>query len=235
MDAALAEDPPRIESVANEVGGDYLFPRTGHFTASLGSGFPFLGVGEELAYGFTDGFSAGAVAAATPDVGSTAGTTAFGARLRGVLWRRDRWRAVLIAPVLYYPSIAGFGGGRDPWVLARPEAMMEHRFGSGVTANVGLGLIAAACAESLVTLGREHSDEVMGGVWESVRIGGAVPVSRSTSLFGEGSLVMDGLRPASRWMDRDRPARDGRGGRDESLDSRSVSRMVPLHIPSWSS
>ncbi len=192
-------DSPRADAPTSTRGGDYLFPEQGHFSASLGSGFPFLAVGE-VAYGFGPGFSAGALAAATPDMGSLPGTTAFGTRLRGAVLRRGGWRAVLVAPVLYYPSITGFGGGRDPWVLTRPEALVEHRFDSGASANVGLGLIAAACTESLLTLGREHSDDVMTGVWESVRIGGSMPMSRSTSVFGEASLVMDGVHPAAHWI-----------------------------------
>jgi hypothetical protein len=192
-------DVPRPATTVGPRRGDYLFPEAGHFSASLGSGFPFLGVGE-VAYGFARGFSAGALAAATPDMATLPGTTAFGTRLRGVLWRREGWRAALVAPVLYYPSVPGFGGGRDPWVLTRPEVVLERRFDSGMTANVGLGVIAAACTESLLTLGREHSADAMTGVWETARIGGSLPTSRTTSLFGEASLVMDGLRPAARWI-----------------------------------
>jgi hypothetical protein len=104
------------------------------------------------------------------------------------------------APLLYYPSISGFGGERDSWVLVRPEITLERRLGSSSWVNVGLGAIAAACTESLITLGKEHSATVMGGLWESARVGGATELSASTSLFGEASLVMDGGLPARRWI-----------------------------------
>jgi hypothetical protein len=195
--ANAQEQPP--SSAEPGPHGDYLFPAAGRLSVSLGSGVPFLGVGE-LAYGFGSRFSAGALVAATPDVGSVRGTTAAGARLRGIVWRSGSWRSVVLAPLLYYPNIAGLGGERDPWVLARPEITLERGFGSGSWVNVGLGAIAAACTESLVTLGREHSPSVMGGVWESARIGGATPLSGSASLFGEASLVLDGVMPARRWI-----------------------------------
>lgn len=178
---------------------DYLFPRRGELSMSLGTGIPFLAIGE-LAYGVGDGFAVGGLAAATPDVGDVQGTAAIGARPRGILVRAGRWRSVVVAPVLYYPSFSGFGEKRDPWVLTRPEITLERASDSGAQVNVALGLVAAACTESLMTLGREHSPTVMGGVWNTVRIGGAIPIAHRASVFGEASLVLRGVRPASDWM-----------------------------------
>ncbi len=178
---------------------DYLFPRGGELSASLGTGIPFLAVGE-LTYGVGDGFALGGLAAATPDVGNVQGTTTVGVRPRGVLVRAGMWRSVVVAPVLYYPSVAGFGGQRDPWVLTRPEITLERALDSGAQVNVALGFIAAACTESLMTLGKERSPTVMGGVWNTVRVGGAIPISHRTSVFGEASLVLRGVLPAPDWM-----------------------------------
>ncbi len=179
--------------------GDYLFPREGGLSVAFGTGVPFLGIGE-VAYGVGSGFALGAVGAATPDVGSVRGTTALGVRPRGVLFRASRWRSVLVAPVLYYPGVSGFGGPRDPWMLTRPEVALEREIGSGTLVNVALGVVAAACTESLVTLGKEHSATFMGGVWNTARVGAAVPLTARVSLFGETSLVLRGFRPASTWI-----------------------------------
>jgi hypothetical protein len=197
--AARAAEGDVRNDTRSEATGDYLFPSKGGFAATLGTGLPFLGLGE-LAYGVSDGFAVGALAAATPDMSSSPGTSAFGVRPRGVVWREGSWRSVLVAPILYYPSIDGFGGGRDPWVLTRPELTIERRFGTGAWANVALGVIAAACTESLLSLGEEHSRTVMGGVWSSARVGGGVRILGRASLFGEASLVMQGVVPARNWI-----------------------------------
>jgi hypothetical protein len=196
---AEAQDADRGPSPDSNRRADYLLPKGGEFSASFATGIPFLGIGE-LAYGVGDGFAVGAIAAATPDVGSVQGAAAVGVRPRGVVFRVGSWRSVLVAPVLYYPSIQGFGRRRDPWVLTRPELTLERRLDSGVRVNLGLGVIAAACTESLMTLGNEHSSSVMGGVWNTVRIGAGVPISERTSLFGEASLVMRGVLPARDWI-----------------------------------
>jgi hypothetical protein len=204
MTAWTAAAPARaaendMDPSARSERGDYLFPRAGGFSASLGTGLPFLSIGE-VAYGVGPGFSAGAVVAATPDAAGLKGTAAVGVRPRGVLFRAGRWRSALVASALYYPSVPGFGGPRDPWVLVRPELTLERRMDSGAWVNVGVGVVGAACLESLLTLGKEHDPTVMGGVWDTARIGGAVPLSGGASLFGEASLVMSGVVPARQWI-----------------------------------
>jgi hypothetical protein len=199
--AAIAADGSDVNRDARELprDGDYLLPAPGTLTLSVGSGVPFLGVAE-LAYGVGRGFAVGGVLAATPDIGGVQGTTALGLRPRGVLFRAGPWRATLVTSALFYPSVPGFGGDRDPWVLIRPEITIERRLESGAQVNFGLGVIAAACMESLLTLGKEHDATVMGGVWNTVRVGGAIPVGGATRLFGEASLVMTGLVPARQWI-----------------------------------
>jgi len=175
---------------------DYLFAPAGTFSVTLASGIPLLGIGE-LTYSPTDRFAMGAVVAGTPDLPGVQGTAAIGLRPRGVVLVEGSWRAVLVVPVFYYPKVEGFGD-RDPWVLTRPTLTLEKTFVSGVLLSAGLGLIGAAYAESLFALDREHT--TMGGVWNTASLGGAVPISANTSLFGESSLIMRGVVPASDWI-----------------------------------
>jgi hypothetical protein len=175
---------------------DYLFAPAGTFSITLASGIPLLGIGE-LTYSPTDRFAMGAVVAGTPDLPRVQGTAAIGLRPRGVVLVEGSWRSVLVVPILSYPKVPGFGD-RDPWILARPTLTLEKTFVSGVRLSVGVGLIAAACTESLFTLGQEHT--MMGGVWNTASFGGAVPISARTSLFGEASLIMRGVVPANDWI-----------------------------------
>jgi hypothetical protein len=195
---AQASAPPVVDepSSATAVSTDYLFAPRGGFSATFAAGIPLLGIGE-LAYGVTDRLALGAVVAGTPDLPGAHGTAAVGVRPRGILFERGSWRSVLVVPVLYYPKVPGFGDS-DPWVLTRPTLTLEKTFASGVRMSGELGLIAAACTESLLTLGMERTR--MGGVWNTAGVGGAVPFSARTSLFVEASLILNGIAPASDWI-----------------------------------
>jgi hypothetical protein len=177
--------------------GDYLFPRAGGFTATGATGVPLLAIGE-LTYGVGNGFAVGAVAAATPNVGTIYGTMAFGLRPRGVLFASGEWRSYVTVPIFYYPDVQGFGGNMEPWMLVRPTVSLERRLPGDARVSVGVGAIAAACTDSIVTLGKEHT--MMGGVWDTATVGGSLPLSARTQLFGEGSLIMSGLVPARSWI-----------------------------------
>jgi hypothetical protein len=187
------DEPPREEPRAETT--DYLFPRAGGFSASIASGVPLLGIGE-LAYGVTGGFAVGAVVAGTPDMGNLKGTAAIGIRPRGTLFDDGNWRASLVVPILYYPQLKGFGD-REPWMLVRPTLSVERRLDSGVRVSAGVGMIGTACMESILTLGKEH--DMMGGVWNTVSVGAAMPLGAGTSLFGDATLVMNGVVPARDW------------------------------------
>jgi hypothetical protein len=64
-----------------------------------------------------------------------------------------------------------------------------------------MGVVGASCIESIVTFGREHDRKVMGGVWNTVGVAGALPIGRHTSLFGEVTAILAGVRPAgSDWI-----------------------------------
>ena len=175
---------------------DPLFPARGEFAASFASGLPLLGIGE-VAYGFGDRFSVGVVGAATPDIGDMRGTIAIGLRPRGILLASGAWRATLVVPILFYPQVKGFGD-REPWFLIRPTLTVDYEFDSGLRLNGGMGLIAAACAESILSLGRESTME--GGLWNTFNIGASLPLAAQTSLFVEASLVMHGVVLARDWI-----------------------------------
>jgi hypothetical protein len=181
VDTSIARTPHRQ---------DYLFPAPGAFSASLSTGVPFVALGE-VAYGVSDGFALGLLGGATPIV------MGAGVRPRGVVFHDGPTRITLTVPVLYYPPTST----DDAWMLARPTALVEHSFDSGVRLNAGVGAVAAACTDSLFSLGREHSSKFMGGAWNTAEIGGAVALSSKTSLFGEATAVLHGVAPAGRdWI-----------------------------------
>ena len=189
-DLAAPERSERRKDDSSQRPDDYLLPGAGRVAASVATGVPFLAMGE-LAYGVGDGFAVGALAGVTPRVDG------FGLRPRGVLFRLGRERIELVVPVLYYPATAQ----ADPWLLARPTLSFEHAFPSGARASLGMGVVGASCIESIVTLGREHDRKVMGGVWNTVGVAGALPIGRHTSLFGEVTAILAGVRPAgSDWI-----------------------------------
>jgi hypothetical protein len=182
--ASEAKDPPHDDNA------DYLMPGAGHLSGSVATGIPFLALGE-VAYGISDGFALGVLGGVTPIV------SGIGVRPRGVLLHWGEERFELVVPVLYYPRT----GDREPWVLARPTLSFEHAFSSGARANFGLGVVGASCIESILTLGHDHDVKFMGGAWDTVAVGGALPLSRRASLFGEATAILAGVRPAGRdWV-----------------------------------
>ena len=192
---AAIDDPP--PSTRTESPPDSLFAPRGGTDLTLASGLPFLGIAE-LAYGVSDRFSIGAFGAATPDLGDIRGTVALGLRPRGVVVESGAWRSVVVVPVLFYPQIKGFGD-REPWMLTRPTLSIERTLPAGVRVSLGMGLIAAACTDSIFTLGKEHT--MMGGLWNTASAGVSIPVSARTSVFAEGSLVLHGVALASQdWI-----------------------------------
>jgi hypothetical protein len=200
---ASSQEPDRAvegrarDQTTQNAAPDYMFPRPSVFEAAFASGMPYLGIGE-LAYGVSEGLTASAVAGATPNLVGRRGTMAFGIRPRGVLLANNDWRTYWTASVLYYPKVDGFGGDREPWMLARPTLSIERRFRGDIRASVVVGVVAAACTESLVTLGRDRT--MMGGVWDTAGIAGAIPLSARASVFAETALVMDGVVPARDWI-----------------------------------
>jgi hypothetical protein len=196
--AAFAQQPGEVPAPVAPAsdGADPLFPHAGHFSGTVASGLPFVGVGE-VAYGFTDRFAMGAMVGLTPDVGPILGTLGVGLRPRGVLFASGAWRSSLVAPVLYYPRVSGFGE-MEPWMLVQPTLTLERSFGPDTSAHVGVGLIGASCMETILTLGKEH--DMDGGVWNTATVGGSTRLGPHTTVFAEAGLVLRGVEPAQDWI-----------------------------------
>ena len=157
-------------------------------SVSLTTGVPFIGMGE-VAWGFGDRFTLGALIGLTPNV------LGVGARPRVVVVQsssgRDRLQVVM--PILYYPQTSD----GSPWMLTRPMVGWSHGWDSGVRFGVGVGIIAAT------SVGKEAhtyagTNVASSGVawWNTVGVDCTVPVGRDVSLFGEATLVMKGARLA---------------------------------------
>ena len=197
--SALAADPADGPVPAPSPAGhvDPLFPHAGHFSGTVASGVPFVGVGE-AAYGVTDRFAVGAMVGATPNMGPIEGTLGVGLRPRGVVFTSGAWRSSVVAPVLYYPKVTGFGGSMEPWMLVQPTLTLERSLGADTSLHAGAGLIAAACMESITTLGKDH--DMAGGVWNTATFGGSTRLTDHTSVFAEAGLVLKGVVPAPDWI-----------------------------------
>ncbi|HEX8793631.1 MAG TPA: hypothetical protein VF765_21960 [Polyangiaceae bacterium] len=195
--AAAPADTTKDSEATQPALADPTLPDAGRVNVAATSGIPFLALGE-LSYGFTDRFALGAIAAATPNMGSITGTMAFGVRPRGAVFVSGPWRSVLAVPVLFYPKVDGFGGNREPWMLARPTLSLERELPGGSSVDVVVGVLGVACIDGLVTMGREHT--MVGSVWETAGIGASIPLSGRTTLFGEASVITRGVEPANDWL-----------------------------------
>ena len=194
----------------NDHSNDHLFPSKGGAMVTVSTGIPYLGIGE-LAYGFSDRFSVGLLAGATPSV------EGYGVRVRGILYQRsERFRLYFRAPMFYYPQTHDLGG--EPWVLAWPVISAEWKMNSGTRVSLGGGAVVASCFHSLLrhlglqkkagtgdmestSAGDDDHEGFMGGVWNTVHAGVAFPVSHRIMIQTEVSLVMNGIKVAGRdWV-----------------------------------
>jgi hypothetical protein len=171
---------------------DYLFPRQGNTSLTATSGIPFLGMGE-VAYGFSNRFAVGAIGGITPTV------VGFGVRGRGLVFEREdgALRVALVVPVLYYPKT--HQAGEEPWFLTNPTLRFESEVSTGWRLHAGLGLVAAACAESVFGM-EDDGEEFMGGVWNTLPFGTSLRLSRNWDLFADAQLVLKGVRLTDEWV-----------------------------------
>lgn len=127
---------------------DPLFPAKNNSLVMVGTGVPYVGIAE-YTYGFSDKFSAGILVGTTPIV------PGYGLRIKGILYQKNKnLRVTAKTPILYYPKTKDLGG--EPWVLAWPTINTEWKFDSGIRVAAGIGIVAAACVNSL--LGLEGED-----------------------------------------------------------------------------
>lgn len=185
---------------------DYLFPEKGKSSISFYSGIPYVVIAE-FSYGFSEKFSLGLVAGTTPKV------PGIGLRLKAVLFEQDpSFRLHMKMPVFYYLKTQGLGG--EPWFLSWPSLNSEWKLKSGVRISAGIGLVAAACAndllgienhehathsheEHLEFISHEAEEGFMGGLWNTVQVGAAIPLGLRSVLQTEFALVGQGLKIAS--------------------------------------
>ncbi|MBI1805069.1 MAG: hypothetical protein HY033_08925 [Ignavibacteriae bacterium] len=174
-------------------GNDHLFAHEGKSMVTLATGIPYLGIAE-YAYGFSERFSLGLSVGVTPTV------EGYGLRIRAVILQpRENFRLYARMPIFYYPKTEH----GEPWMLAWPVVSAEWILQSGTRLSIGGGVVAAACMNSI--LGRKDMEdkehEFMGGVWNTVHAGVAVPLNRSIMLQTEVSSVMSGLKFAGKdWI-----------------------------------
>lgn len=186
---------------------DYLFPKAGRGSASIATGIPFI-LMSELALGLHDRVAVGALGGIALSGDGPPSNTGFGLRPRVEVLRMGDFRAAIVAPVLYYPK------AHSSWFLARPEAIVERRFRSGAAVGLGLGLVAVASRDSLTgaqdpskpfmpyggTPGQKSGDAT-NGVWNTVSVDGAVPLSSRTFVQGQAALVLRGIElPGDEWV-----------------------------------
>jgi hypothetical protein len=158
---------------------------------------PFVGIGE-LSYGLSDAFALGAMVGVTPI------TLGVGARPRVRVDLDAQHRLSLVVPALYYPTHPN--PRVSPWVLVRPVALFERVNPSGARFGFGPGLIVTAPTKALWPnldesaaldshyAGLAAPDETPSGLWQTLVLTGALPVTDSSTTFAEAGLVFDGPR-----------------------------------------
>lgn len=174
---------------------DHLFLLKGTTSATIGTGIPYVGIGE-VAYGVTSGFTVGALFGVTPLI------PGYGLRLRGLIYENQEaaFRLHLRAPVFYYPKTKDLGG--EPWWLTYPAVAAEWKTEPGWRYSADVGIITAVCAHSLSNTlfgAKEDMDDEMGfegGIWNTAGVGIALPISDNITCQMNAALVLNGLRIA---------------------------------------
>ena len=168
----------------------------GKTIATFATGIPYIGI-TEVAYGFTNRFSAGAIAGVLGNL-----APGYGLRFRYILAQPSQdLRIYFKAPVIYYPKARSFGcPDCDPWFLIWPTVNAEWRLANGTRLWCGVGVVAAACATTV--LGGDEEEEEMAeglneGVWNTLQIGFSRPITRRVSFQLEVAAVFKGLKLAS--------------------------------------
>ena len=201
--AARAAEEPDLPQTEDH--GD-LFPRTGHLTAAAATGLPFLGIAE-VGGAATSWFAIGIVGGITPSV------VTAGIRPRFRIATSTTTALVLNAPMLYYPKASAPGPGgieATSWVLTRPELFFDVQTSAKWHVAGGMGIVAAASIDAMgnALQGKDFAMPAYGadpnakkgfagGVWNTVATRESYAIGRDTHLFAEGSIILEGVRPAN--------------------------------------
>ena len=198
------------QSVMNSSGNaDHLFATKKQSMAMVATGIPYLGIAE-YAYGMSNRTTVGLLVGVTPNV------VGYGFRFRTILLQNEPdFRVYARIPFFYYDRTEKLGD--EPWVLAWPAVNAEWKLQKGTRISAGAGLVAAACAHSLLGIdthedvhhdhshghSHHHSPEngFMGGVWNTYQVGLSHPLSTRVIFQAEFATVMEGFDIASdRWV-----------------------------------
>jgi hypothetical protein len=173
---------------------EYLFAPQGGSMMSASTGIPYVGI-TEYAYGISDKTTVGLMFGVTPKL------EGYGARIRTIIAEpSENTRIYFRAPIIYYPGRANMGG--EPWVLAWPVVNIERELESGTRIWGGVGAMGTCCVHSLLqTFGFKQEAEMMGegfdgGLWNTVQVGVAKPISQKLVAQAEFGLVMSGIHLA---------------------------------------
>ncbi|HVY31203.1 MAG TPA: hypothetical protein VHB79_31820 [Polyangiaceae bacterium] len=173
---------------------DAWLPGSGNVAAAVATGVPFL-VMSELTLGITDYAALGVLGGTTPIV------SGFGLRPRGAVPLAEHWRALVSAPVVFYPRrVDG-----PAWWLTRPSASLEWRPTSAWQLAAGGGIVAVATHDALIG---DHEDETASSAYGRAlhrhrsdlwwTLNGVISraVSERSWLFADLTLVLRGPRLA---------------------------------------
>ena len=162
----------------------------------------------EVAVGVGDRFAIGGLAGIAMSGDGPPNNVGFGLRPRVDVWHSRNWRVEAVVPILYYPKTSG------TWFLTRPAVQVERTWASGWRAYGGVGVVAVMSEDALTgntkpgesvlpyggTPGQKAGD-ASNGIWNTFSIGGALPLGKRTSLFGEGVVVLNGYKlPGQEWV-----------------------------------
>lgn len=196
LDDRLSIPTDRPRHTGDFSDGDPLFPRKGKTMATVLTGIPFVGI-TEAAYGVTNRFAVGVTAGV---LGNSA--PGYGLRFRYVLAQpSDDFRIYAKAPVIYYPKAQPLGcSDCEPWFLTWPTLNAEWRLAGGIRLWTGVGVVAAACATTV--LGNQEEKESMTegrneGVWTTLQFGLSRPITRRMTFQLEVAPVFNGAKLAS--------------------------------------
>lgn len=198
-----APDSVAAAPASSQWKADPIFPGARHVSIGVGSGVPFLALGE-VAYAPSNGFAIGAITGITPYV--------FGAGLRPRVGVKlgDHTRVSLVMPVLYYPTGDGLIGDGPPWFLAQPALRLERKIGDRGYAQVSAGLIGAIGFPA-----RDQNGEIVEtyndrrvvekgtpwGVWDTLGAGGSYAVFDRTVVFADAMGIFNGVKLAgNEWV-----------------------------------
>jgi hypothetical protein len=182
----------------------YLFPAPGELTLTTAVGVPYLAV-TEISVGVLPWFSTGVLFAVADEIG-------VGIRPRFSLFTAGPAMLALAVPIVYYPPMSKRDG--QDWVYTDPQLRLELALPRGARLYAGVGVVLAACTDSVAAIlrGEDPAEQearevprrrpMMGGVWTTVHVGGAISVTPSLDVTFDGGMVLGGATPRAEYAHR---------------------------------